>query len=504
LALFFLHRDRIRDAKTADVQRVATTYFLPDNRTLGLYIPTAGPKRAPAPVMVDVAPLVKDYKGEAAMAAGEAFDATPANIEARTQRLKLADGMRVALLPKKTRGGIVTARLTLRFGDEKSLLGSNGVGGATATMLTRGAGGMTRGEIRAAFEKLKTRVAVGGGAARMTATIETTRENLPEVMKLVAKVARSPDFPAAELEQLRTERLTAIESERTQPENIARDALGRQGNPYPRGHVLYDRSFDEELADTRALTVEQVRAFHRDFYGADNSDFVAVGDFDDAALKAQLAELFGGWKSARPYTRIPTPLYAVAPAELRIETPDRANAYFVAQVHLPLRDDAPDYAAVLVANRVVGSVSSSVLYNRIRTREGISYGVGSTLAVGSHEPHATWTAFAIYAPQNVKRLEAAFREEIARVNTAGFTAKELEDGKKGLLQARSLSLAQDRDLAATLSSQLELGRTMDYVAGVDRAIEAVTLDQANAAFRKYIDASKLVMIYAGDFAKGKQ
>jgi zinc protease len=108
---------------------------------------------------------------------------------------------------------------------------------------------------------------------------------------------------------------------------------------------------------------------------------------------------------------------------------------------------------------------------------------------------------AIYAPQNVKRLEDAVREELGRVMRDGFTEAELKDGKNGLLQARRLALAQDAQLATQLSGQLELGRNMDFTAGIDRAIEAVTLEQANAAFRKYVDPSKLVMVYAGDFAK---
>src|SRR5262249_19547812 len=62
--LFFLERDRVRNAKLEDVQRVATQYFVPDNRTLGLFIPTAKPERAPNPAFVDASPMVKDYKGD--------------------------------------------------------------------------------------------------------------------------------------------------------------------------------------------------------------------------------------------------------------------------------------------------------------------------------------------------------------------------------------------------------------------------------------------------------
>src|SRR5258707_13814261 len=102
--LFFLQRDRVRNTKVEDVQRVAAAYLVPDNRTLGLFIPTAQPARAPAPKLVDVVPIVKDFKGDAPVAQGETFDPTPQNIESRTQRARLANGMSVALLSKRTRG----------------------------------------------------------------------------------------------------------------------------------------------------------------------------------------------------------------------------------------------------------------------------------------------------------------------------------------------------------------------------------------------------------------
>ena len=502
--LFFLRRDRVRNVKTADVQRVADAYLLPDNRTLGLFIPTAAPKRPPAPVLVDVAPMVKDYKGDTtAVATGEAFDATPANIESRTERGRTAEGLRYALLPKKTRGATVNVRLVMRTGDETSLFGTQPAGTVAASMLNRGAAGMTRAQIQEAFDKLKARVSFAGGSTRTTVTIEATRDNLPAVMDLVAKVLRNPEFPAAELESLKIERVTALEGQRKEPDALARDALGRHGDPYPKGHVLHDNSFEESIADMKAVTLDRVRAFHKDFYGIDHADLAAVGDFDSAALKAQLASAFAGFKAAKPYKRVPMPYYAVTPAEQRLQTPDKANAFFAAQARFPLRDDAPDYAAALVANRAIGGGPGSILFQRIRTRDGTSYGVGSNLQASSNEPNAVWVAFAIYAPQNVKKLEDAFREEVGRVFRDGFTEKELNDAKAGLLQSRRLSLAQDRDLAGALTAQIELGRNMDYISSVDRAIEAVTLDQANAAFRKYIDPSKLVFVYAGDFAKGK-
>jgi zinc protease len=501
--LFFLRRDRIRAVKAEDVQRVAASYLLPDNRTLGAFVPTGQPRRAPAPAFADVSSMVKDYKGEAQIAQGEAFDAAPATIDARTQRLKLENGMRLALLQKKTRGATVHAYLVLRLGDEQSLFGSDPVGSLTAAMLSRGAANLTRQQIQDEFDRLKAQVNFRGDSTTLAVSIETTRESLPAVLKLVTSVVRRPTFPETELEVLRNERITGLESQRREPDAVGRLALARHGNPYPKGHVRYVPAFDEAIANLRAATLAQVKAFHAGFYGADSASFAAVGDFDGEAVTAVLREGLGHWKSAKPYKRVPNPSYAMPPTQLKLETPDKANAYFASQLRFALRDEDPDYAPMLLANYIVGGGTGSMLWKRIREKEGVSYGVGSGFFASPYEPSANWIATAIYAPQNAKRLDQAFREELARVMRDGFTAQEAQDAKNGLLQRRVLERAQDASLAGILANMLEIDRTMAFSAMVDRQLAATTPEQASAAFRKYVDPAKLASIYAGDFAKAK-
>ena len=84
--LLFVHRDRLKRVTPADVQRAAVNYLKPSNVTVGLFYPTAKPDRAEIPGAVDIAALVRDYKGDSALGVGEAFDAAPANIDARTRR----------------------------------------------------------------------------------------------------------------------------------------------------------------------------------------------------------------------------------------------------------------------------------------------------------------------------------------------------------------------------------------------------------------------------------
>lgn len=103
--LFFLNRDRREKATLAEVQALAERYFKASNRTVGIYLPTEKPDRSTVPPAGDVAAMVRDYQGRAPVAQGEVFDATPANIEARTTRFTAPNGLKGALLPKKTKGG---------------------------------------------------------------------------------------------------------------------------------------------------------------------------------------------------------------------------------------------------------------------------------------------------------------------------------------------------------------------------------------------------------------
>ena len=227
--LFFLYRDGLRQVKREDVQRVALEYFKTSNRTLGMFVPTPQPDRAEIPPAPDIAALVKDYKGAAAVAAGEAFDPTAANIDARTLVQQLPGGMKLALLPKKTRGGTVVARLTLRWGDEQNKTGRSAACNLASAMLMRGTREHTREQLRDAFDRLKANVSVSGNGA----SIETLRPNLPAVLRLVAEILREPAFPASEFEQLKRSALTSIDDMKSDPDALAGLMLDAPPQPLP-------------------------------------------------------------------------------------------------------------------------------------------------------------------------------------------------------------------------------------------------------------------------------
>jgi zinc protease len=375
-------------------------------------------------------------------------------------------------------------------------------GDLTAEMLIRGTAKRTRQQIQDELDRLKARVRISGGPTSVNAGIETTRENLPAVLRLVNEVLREPSFPAAEFEPLRQQRLAGLEEQQSDPTALASLELQRHLRPYEKGHVRYVKRLEEAIADLTTVTLDDVKRFHADFYGASNGELAVIGDFDPKEISRVAGELFNPWKTPRPYARVVETFSNVPPINRSLETPDKANAYFIAGLNLDVRDDDPDYPALVLSNYMLGGgFISSRLATRIRQKEGISYGVSSALQISPLDKSGNFIVRAIYAPQNAARLEAAFKEEIALAVGEGFTDDEIRIAKNGLLQSRQVSRAQDAELAARLGTVQFLGRTIAWDADLDRKIEALTRDEINRTLARRLDAAKISIVKAGDFAK---
>jgi zinc protease len=499
--LLFHTRNQLEKVTVADVQRVAAKYFKAANRTSGVFYPTEKPDRAEIPEAKDPEEVLKDFKGKAAVAEGEAFDPSPSNIDARTKIEKMA-GISLALLPKKTRGNSVFARLTLRFGDEKTLMGTATAADLAADMLTKGTAKHTRQQFQDELDKLKARVSISGEARQANVSIETTRENLIPALQLVAEALKQPIFPADEFEKLKQENLTQIEGQKSEPQAKAMDVLGQwRSGHYPKNDVRYQPTMAEQTERYTAAKLEEAVAFYKGFYGASNATFAAIGDFDEAAVKAFLKAELADWKSPKSFTRVQDKFKENGGQVKSIETPDKANAFFLAYQPLKMSDTDPNYAAMELSNYMLGGGSglSSRLMNRIRQKEGLSYGVGSQFVASPLDQSGAFLGYAIYAPENIAKLEAAFKEEIEKVLKEGFTQKEIDEAKKSWIQSKQVTRSQDNALVGTLNSNLYLGRNLKWSEELENKVKNLTSEQILEAARKTIDLSKMSFIKAGDY-----
>jgi len=500
--LLFFERDRMKNLKLDEVNRAALAWLKPSNRTLGEFIPTDKPDRAPAPAKADVAALLKDFKGGAAVAAGEDFKATPENIDARTQRFVLANGLKVALLPKKTRGETVNVNLQTHFGSEANLKGKRVVGNVTGEMLARGTSKHTRAQISDLTDALKTHLNVGGGATSGYAMFETKREHLADALELATEILREPSFPADEFEQLKHQQIGALESASKEPQPIANRALNRYLYPYPVDDVRYTPAIEEQIKDINALKLDDVKKFYKDYYGANNAELAVVGDFDPVKVKEEITKLFGDWRSTAGYTRVPSPMSQAKASRLSAETPDKANAFAVGNLPLPLQDNDPDYPALIAAVEVLGSNGfDNRLIARLRVKDGLSYGAGARLSASEFEKTGSIVFSAIYAPQNRAKVETDFKEELERFVRDGISADELASAKKSYASSVTSSWASDGFEAWLLNSSQHIDRKLDYYSTLHKAVADLSIEQVNAAIRKWIKPADVVWSQAGDFAK---
>jgi zinc protease len=502
--LLFQLRNRVEAATVDGVNATLRQWLLPSNRTVGSLYGTAAPERTPLALPVAAADALKDYVPKAAVAAGEVFDTSPANIDSRTQRFQLANGLKVALLPKRSRGQTVELALNLHYGTVDSLRGRRTEAALIGDALGLGTKQHSRAQIADAFDKLKTNVRTQSGPVSGTRiTLNSHRPQLPEALALVAEMLREPTFPAAEVEQLTRQQIVGMEEASQQPQAVASHDLQRATTAqYPADDPRRVASFADGAAALKAMTGEKLQAFHREFLGASHGELALVGDFDAAEIKPLLERLFGDWNAPQAYARIPLPMAPVQGLKLDARLKDKANAMVMGSLLLPMRDDHADYAALRAAAHVLGASGfDSRLMTRLRQKEGASYGAGAWLSASSQEPSATLGSYAIFAPEARARVEAAFGEELARFVRDGITQAELDTAKRAMKAQSDTWRSDDAAVATAIAGQLEQGRQFKWNAEQDARVQALTLDQVNTAIRRWVDPAKANWSWAGDFDK---
>jgi len=516
--LMFLHRDRIEQVNPEDIVRVAKAYLIASNRTVGEFVPTSNPVRAEIPAASVVTNLLKDYTGRQELTQGETIDPSPSAIEKRVVRSTLSSGMRLVMLPRKTRGSIVIARLQLHFGNAQSLSDKRAVAQLTGALLMRTTKNKTNRQIQDQLDRLKTRIVLNGGGGMTAASkpgaplvsgdasgaggyIETTAEHLDEALRLTAELLREPFFRTDDFEQVRAQRIAALEAMHSDPTSLAALEFERRLSPHQADDPRYLGSLDEQIGELKRTTLDDVVQFHQQFYCASHAELVVMGQFDPDKFRKTAEELFGQWTSQASYSRLVVPYKEIASANLKIETPDKKNAIFHAGVRIRMADSDRDYPAMVLANFMFGGTLSSRMPNRIRNVEGLSYGVVSRFLAPPDGDGALFSIWAICAPTNVSKLEASFLDELKRTLNDGFSDAEVEAARKAFLAQQIISRSQDQTLLRTLAAREHDGRTMQWDSDLEDRIQSITTKQVNSVFRNYLKEKVLTIVKAGDFQK---
>jgi zinc protease len=500
--LMFIHRDRQAEVTAADVDRVAASYLKRSNRTLGVYVPTTKVARAQIPSGPDVIDLVKDYKGGKGVSAGEIFDPTPANIEKRVKRLELPGGLKIALLPKKTRGETVVGQLVLHFGNEKSLFDYITASDFLGPLMMRGTKKHSYQEIEDLLNKLSATLNAGSTTGSLSFSLKAKRSTLPGLLEILGEVLREPSFPGKEFEILKRATKQDLEKALTNPQALAATSMRRQLNPYPKDDIRYQPTIQESLERLEKTTPEQVARLYAEQVGGQTGELVLVGDFDADAVVKQIEAIASGWKAKVPFQRITkSAVLTTRGSREDIVVPDKEGAILVAGEVLAISDTDPAYPALTLGNYILGGSGTSRLFDRLRQKEGLSYGAGSFLSASSQDKYGAFVFYAICNPKAIDEADQAAIEVVTRTLKDGVTEKELVNAQKSYLQERKVARASDNNVAATLREGLYLGRTYAWWGELEEKISALTAAEVNRALAAQLSVNRLVIRRAGDFKK---
>lgn len=505
--LFFLYRDRLNKVTPEAVAAAAKEYLKTSNRTIGRFQPIESPDRTDIATadLDQLASELETLKIDEVVSEGEVFDTTPKNIQDRTTYVTIGNGIEVALLPKKTKGETVNFSINFQFGNEEVVQNRAYVAAFVGALLTKGTKSRTREEIKDALTALSASGNVSGDYDTISASFSTTKENLTDVLEIAADSMKNPTFPQSELETLREGYLASLEESKSDPGSRASLAVSQALDPYPKSDPRSATTPQEDAEAAKLVTVEKLQAFHQEFYGANRGQIAIVGDFDPEEVKSTLEKLFGDWvnEAAPPYRRMESKVKLLDSGKVEgINIADKANAVYYAKMDLKLTDQHPDYAALRLANYILGGgFLNSRLATRVRQKEGLSYSISSSFVASSLDPDASFTVYAISAPENIEKVKTAIREELDRAIKDGFTDKEVEAAKRGYLESLKVARSQDNNLAYLLRDYMYIDRDVTWLEQWDQKVQSLTAEELQAAIKEHLDIDKMVVVMAGSLPK---
>ncbi|MDR7271470.1 zinc protease [Pelomonas saccharophila] len=501
--LLFQLMEDIPKVTLADVERVRTAYFKPANRTLGRYLPVDKVERVEIPAAPALAQRLAQLKGPPQVEEGEQLDPVPAVLETRMSRSTLPSGIHLHTLKKQTRGNTVVLQMQLRWGERDATFVRNGTG-MVGSLMDEGSSGYTKQQLQDAMIKLRANLNVTSYDQGATIFLSAERDTLLPALRVAADALRKPLFPQDAFDREIKSAIAGIEASRQEPSVLRQEATRGHYNKargVTLGHPDYVMSVDERIANLKATTLEEIKRFYADYWSFNEAQVSVVGALPDG-LGAEVDKLFGDWKkpAAPKFVRHIPQHVVVPPARFDAIARDKANAIVRLHETLPLNSEEPDYAALELAVHIFGGGGlESRLSERVRQKEGLTYGIGASLSASHWGNAGSFAIQASYAPDKRERVIAVVQEEVARMAKDGVTAAELERAKKDILEGRKQGRADPGALAGGLTSLAERGETWAAAQKRDEALAAVSVEQANAAWRKHIKAESFIISTAGDF-----
>jgi zinc protease len=540
--LTWMVRDLLPQITLDELHKVAATYLVPSNRTTGIFLPIQTGSllaRAPqtrAPEASAIEPFVSssitnttnliansdlstrtsavfDSKNAAlsdisVKKDAPSFTINHAAMAQHTQRGRLIiggqPGLKVAVMTRQSKDDRVQGTLRLRWGTLESVSGSSVMATMIAPLLNDGlvASGNSRAmnasQIKAYLQQLDANISFSSSAGFLNANLEFPAQNTAAVIAFMSEMLRRPAFEQVAFERNQRVMISSVLPLKSNPNSLAGNLLERNHRAhYKVGDPREVRLLGDTERQIREATAQQVATYWKRFGSAQQGEFVLAGPLELAPVQAQLQALWADWASSEPYKSWNGEHAApIGEVFAKLQVAEKSNATYTARIAFPFDQRHPDFAPLLAGVEIMSRLG---LFERIREKEGISYGVSSSLDAPWFGNSGSININASLAPQNLDRLRTAVREVLEQTREKGYSFVEVGFAKSAILARRKDRLTQPANAIDTLAFNLREDRAFDANKEFDERYEKLDSASVNAALKKYLDVSLLREVAAGTF-----
>jgi zinc protease len=492
--LYFWRRDLVSSITADEANAALRKWIVPTNRSDVLLRHAEGVTAPELPRSAgDAAPLVAGKSWPPVAKLSDPIPTSAAELARATIKVDLGDPRaQGVLITRKTQGDLAWVVVGNDYGNEAALRGRTAACGIANGLVAYGGAGLTRDQLSAKLADLKAEWSISLGGV----SVEAPRDQVDAALDVLLAAWAAPTLPPAEFDRLKAAALSGIERALKEPSAVAANQAGLRFDNYPTGYAIKPRSLEQQLAEAKAVSYDDVKACVNDFLGVSHVRLAQVGRFTPADVKATWAKLAKLPASKTPYARVldfdaPT---TVNTQPISVAMPEKPNATVMGLAVIPLRDDSPDFPALRLAIKALGGDADSRIWQRLREKEGLAYGAGAGLSGSTFEARSSVQLSATAATDKAEVALASLQDELQRALQGGFTEAEIERAKRNWLQERKNSLRSEDAYASSLASALYSGRDYAWLADYDARIAQVTAAQASAVLRKYLGSAPVVWL----------
>ena len=481
--LYTTYDEKIGTVTKEDVQRIVKEYFKEDLSTIGYFIPlgAGGQNKKLATSAKDLEKMkLKHYSEEEELLSSKVVDSEP------------VEGIR--LLTLKRGSGVVTLTGSMLGGDIYAS-GNARTADMVAAMLDQGTTNMTKFEISAKLESAGARLGFFNGQARVGFSGKFLSEDTKMVFDLLADQLKNPLFAEEDLNKVK----------KRQVANYKRSKESTRGNAtnnmlkafYGTDHQNSPTDPDKAIEEIKKITPKNLKDFHLKNYGAGTMVIVAVGDVDHNSLESLIKEGFGGWKKSPLKEKKETGTANKVSDKVYVTMQDKTSTDFLVGTALGIDRYHPDYLPLYVATHTLGGNFSARLMQTVRVKEGLTYGINSSMRGFGNGNDGYWMVGGTFSPKLLSKGESSTLREIKKWAEGGITQKELDITKSTLTGGFQVGFDSTGGLAGGILDAIIVHGDLTYLDSYPERIKAITLDEANTAISKYIFFDDLYQVAAG-------